>query len=104
MAGADPAEVAQRVGNSVEVLSRYAKYLYDRQPINSQRIEGLLSSYDQPPTLSTQRLRRCALPRQPEHVLTVIALRRTARSRPQNPRPGSGLYGEWCNSRAGSDS
>jgi nucleoside-diphosphate-sugar epimerase len=31
-AGADPAEVAQRAGNSVEVLlSRYAKCLYDRQ-------------------------------------------------------------------------
>ncbi|MFE1246804.1 tyrosine-type recombinase/integrase [Streptomyces sp. NPDC058741] len=49
-AGADPAEVAQRAGNSVEVLlSRYAKCLYDRQSINNQRIEGLLSSYDQPP-------------------------------------------------------
>ncbi|WP_416986120.1 tyrosine-type recombinase/integrase [Streptomyces sp. T028] len=49
-AGADPAEVAQRAGNSVEVLlSRYAKCLYDRQSINNQRIEGLLSSYDQSP-------------------------------------------------------
>lgn len=49
-AGADPAEVAQRAGNSVEVLlSRYAKCLYDRQSINNQRIEGLLSAYDQPP-------------------------------------------------------
>ncbi|WP_328829035.1 site-specific integrase [Streptomyces sp. NBC_00252] len=49
-AGADPAEVAQRAGNSVEVLlTRYAKCLYDRQSINNQRIEGLLSSYDQPP-------------------------------------------------------
>ncbi|MCZ7457979.1 site-specific integrase [Streptomyces sp. WMMC940] len=49
-AGADPAEVAQRAGNSVEVLlSRYAKCLYDRQSINNQRIEGLLSSYGQPP-------------------------------------------------------
>ncbi|MEH0441566.1 hypothetical protein QBA74_39835 [Streptomyces scabiei] len=49
-AGADPAEVAQRAGNSVEVLlSRYAKCLYDRQSINNQRIEGLLSSYDRPP-------------------------------------------------------
>ncbi|MCX4905411.1 hypothetical protein [Streptomyces sp. NBC_00878] len=48
-AGADPAEVAQRAGDSVEVLlSRYAKCLYDRQPINNQRVEGLLSSYDQP--------------------------------------------------------
>ncbi|WP_443048029.1 hypothetical protein [Streptomyces sp. NBC_00252] len=41
--------VAQRAGNSVEVLlSRYAKCLYDRQSINNHRIEGLLSSYDQP--------------------------------------------------------
>ncbi|MGY5055128.1 tyrosine-type recombinase/integrase [Streptomyces sp. 900105755] len=49
-AGANPAEVAQRAGNSVEVLlSRYAKCLYDRQSINNQRIEGLLSSYDQVP-------------------------------------------------------
>ncbi len=49
-AGADPAEVAQRAGNSVEVLlSRYAKCLYDRQSINNRRIEGLLSPYDQPP-------------------------------------------------------
>jgi integrase len=48
--GADPAEVAQRAGNSVEVLlSRYAKCLYDRQSINNQRIEVLLSSYDEPP-------------------------------------------------------
>lgn len=46
-AGADPAEVAQRAGNSVEVLlSRYAKCLYDRQSVNNQRIEGLLSAYD----------------------------------------------------------
>jgi hypothetical protein len=31
-AGADPAEVAQRAGNSVEILlTRYAKCLYDRQ-------------------------------------------------------------------------
>jgi integrase len=51
-AGADPAEVAQRAGNSVEVLlSRYAKRLYDRQSINNQRIEGLLSACDRPPDL-----------------------------------------------------
>ncbi|MEU8522219.1 hypothetical protein [Streptomyces sp. NPDC048577] len=51
-AGADPAEVAQRAGNSVEVLlARYAKCLYDRQSINNQRIEGLLSAYDRPPDL-----------------------------------------------------
>ncbi|MET9835667.1 hypothetical protein ABZ078_41755 [Streptomyces sp. NPDC006385] len=49
-AGADPAEVAQRAGSSVEVLlSRYAKCLYDRQSIDNQRIEGLLSAYHQPP-------------------------------------------------------
>jgi integrase len=49
-AGADPAEVAQRAGNSVEVLlSRYAKCLYDRQSINNHRIEDLLRSYDHPP-------------------------------------------------------
>ncbi|GGX04221.1 hypothetical protein GCM10010383_37590 [Streptomyces lomondensis] len=40
-AGVDPAEGAQRDGNSVEVLlSRYAKCLYDRQSISNQRIEG----------------------------------------------------------------
>ncbi|MGP4006912.1 hypothetical protein [Streptomyces sp. 4N124] len=40
-AGADPAEVAQRAGNRVQVLlSRYLKCLYDRQSINNQRIEG----------------------------------------------------------------
>ncbi|MCP3756972.1 site-specific integrase [Streptomyces sp. TBY4] len=51
-AGADPAEVAQRAGNSVEVLlTRYAKCLYDRQSINNQRIEGLLSAYDRPADL-----------------------------------------------------
>ncbi|MFE1344383.1 tyrosine-type recombinase/integrase [Streptomyces sp. NPDC058757] len=48
-AGADPAEVAQRAGNSVEVLlTRYAKCLYDRQSINNQRIEELLYAYDPP--------------------------------------------------------
>jgi integrase len=46
-AGADPAEVAQRAGNRVEVLlSRYAKCLYDRQSLNNHRIEDLLRSYD----------------------------------------------------------
>jgi hypothetical protein len=50
-AGADPAEVAQRAGNSAEVLlSRYAKCLYDRQSINNQRIEGLLSAYAHRPS------------------------------------------------------
>ena len=58
-AGADPAEVAQRAGNSVEVLlSRYAKCLYDRQSINNQRIEGLLSSYDQPPEFDSSAMPR----------------------------------------------
>lgn len=48
-AGADPAEVAQRVGNSVEVLlTRYAKCLYDLQSINNQRIEHLLRASGQP--------------------------------------------------------
>ncbi len=48
-AGADPAEVAQWAGNSVEVpLSRYAKWLDYRQAINNQCIEGLLGEYDQP--------------------------------------------------------
>ena len=42
-AGADPAEVAQRAGNSVEVLlSRYAKCIYDRQSLKYPRIEGLV--------------------------------------------------------------
>lgn len=50
-AGADPAEVAQRAGNSAEVLlTRYAKCLYDRASINNQRIEDLLRAYDQPAT------------------------------------------------------
>jgi hypothetical protein len=53
-----------RAGNSVDVLlSRYAKCLYDRQSINHQRIEGLLSSYDQPPDLDEQRPGRRALSR-----------------------------------------
>jgi hypothetical protein len=48
--GADPAEIVQRAGNSVEVpRSRYAKCLYDRQSLNNHRIEHLLRSYDQPP-------------------------------------------------------
>ncbi len=47
--GADPAEVAQRAGNSVEVLlTRYAKCLYDRQSITNNRIEHLLTAYDPP--------------------------------------------------------
>ncbi|MFI0260923.1 tyrosine-type recombinase/integrase [Streptomyces sp. NPDC017056] len=47
--GADPAEVAQGAGNSVEVLlTRYAKCLYDRQSIANNRIEHLLTAYDSP--------------------------------------------------------
>ncbi|MFJ4682761.1 hypothetical protein [Streptomyces sp. NPDC088789] len=47
--GADPAEVAQRAGNSVEVLlNRYAKCLYDRQSFTNKRIEHLLTAYDSP--------------------------------------------------------
>ncbi|MET9871735.1 site-specific integrase, partial [Streptomyces sp. NPDC006386] len=40
-----PAGRQQRRG----LLSRYAKCLYDRQSIKNQRIEELLSAYDQPP-------------------------------------------------------
>ena len=48
--GVDPAEIAERAGNRVGVLlSRYARCLYDRQSINNQRIEGLLSACGQPP-------------------------------------------------------
>lgn len=48
--GADPAEVAQRAGNSIEVLlTRYAKCLYDRQSITNQRIEHLLNAYEPTP-------------------------------------------------------
>ncbi|MGC5244193.1 MULTISPECIES: hypothetical protein [Streptomyces] len=53
--GADRAEVAERADNSVEVLlSRYAKCLYGRQSINNQRVEGLLSAYDQLPELDDE--------------------------------------------------
>jgi hypothetical protein len=46
-AGADPADVAQRADNSVEVLlTRYAKCLYDRQSLTNQRIEHFLSAFD----------------------------------------------------------
>ncbi|MCF2531331.1 tyrosine-type recombinase/integrase [Yinghuangia soli] len=42
-AGMDPPEVAQRAGNSVDVLmSRYAKCLDGRDEINNQKIEKLL--------------------------------------------------------------
>jgi integrase len=46
-AGVDPTEVAERAGNSVEVLlTRYAKCLYGRQAVANQRIEALLDEYD----------------------------------------------------------
>lgn len=49
-AGAGPADVANRAGNSVEVLlTRSAKCPYDRQPINNQHIQDLLRTYDQLP-------------------------------------------------------
>ncbi len=45
-AGVDPTEVAERAGNSVEVLlSRYAKCLYGRQALANQRIALLLNEY-----------------------------------------------------------
>ncbi|UUU30896.1 site-specific integrase [Streptomyces sp. CA-210063] len=45
-AGVDPTEVAERAGNSVEVLmTRYAKCLYGRQAVANQRIEALLNEY-----------------------------------------------------------
>jgi hypothetical protein len=44
-AGVDPAEVAQRAGNSVEVLpTRYAECRYDRQSLTNQRSEHLLNA------------------------------------------------------------
>lgn len=46
-AGVDPTEVAERAGNSVEVLmTRYAKCLYGRAAIANQRIQALLDEYD----------------------------------------------------------
>ncbi|MER6564450.1 hypothetical protein ABT300_43430 [Streptomyces sp. NPDC001027] len=49
-AGADPDVADPRTGNGVELLlSLYPTWLYDRQTINNQRTEGLLSVYDQPP-------------------------------------------------------
>ncbi|WP_246204067.1 tyrosine-type recombinase/integrase [Streptomyces tailanensis] len=45
-AGVDPTEVAERAGNSVEVLmTKYAKCLYGRAAIANQRIEALLDEY-----------------------------------------------------------
>ncbi|MEN1887968.1 site-specific integrase [Streptomyces mirabilis] len=46
-AGVDPTEVAERAGNSVEVLlGRYAKCLDGRQEVANRRIEDLLNEYD----------------------------------------------------------
>ncbi|MFF5041767.1 tyrosine-type recombinase/integrase [Streptomyces nigra] len=46
-AGVDPTEVAQRAGNSVEVLlSRYAKCIDGRQEIVNRKIEELLREYE----------------------------------------------------------
>ncbi|MEU4494656.1 hypothetical protein AB0F96_14695 [Streptomyces sp. NPDC023998] len=43
----DPTEVAERAGNSVEVLlSRYAKSIDGRQEVANRRIEGLLREYN----------------------------------------------------------
>jgi integrase len=45
-AGVDPTEVAERAGNSVEVLlGRYAKCLYGRREVGNQLIEKLLGEY-----------------------------------------------------------
>ncbi|MGW1022847.1 tyrosine-type recombinase/integrase [Streptomyces sp. NPDC002577] len=46
-AGVDPTEVAERAGNSVEVLlTRYAKCLDGRQEVANRRIEDLLREYE----------------------------------------------------------
>ncbi|WP_284575593.1 tyrosine-type recombinase/integrase [Streptomyces sp. 2P-4] len=46
-AGVDPTEVAERAGNSVEVLmTRYAKCLYGRQALANRRIDALLDEYN----------------------------------------------------------
>jgi integrase len=46
-AGVDPTEVAERAGNSVEVLlSRYAKCLDGRQHVANRRIQSLLDGDD----------------------------------------------------------
>jgi integrase len=46
-AGVDPTEVAERAGNSVEVLLiRYAKCLDGRQDVANRRIEDLLREYE----------------------------------------------------------
>lgn len=46
-AGVDPTEVAERAGNSVEVLlTRNAKCLDGRQDVANRRIEDLLREYE----------------------------------------------------------
>jgi integrase len=46
-AGGDPTEVAERAGNSVEVLlGRYAKCIDGRQEIANRKIEELLREYE----------------------------------------------------------
>ncbi|MGW1974107.1 tyrosine-type recombinase/integrase [Streptomyces sp. NPDC001889] len=46
-AGVDPTEVAERAGNTVEVLlARYAKCLHGRHAVANQRIEKLLGEYE----------------------------------------------------------
>ncbi|MDQ0751291.1 hypothetical protein QF034_005522 [Streptomyces africanus] len=46
-AGVDPTEVAERAGNSVEVLlTRYAKCLDGQQDVANRRIEDLLREYE----------------------------------------------------------
>ncbi|MFJ5269351.1 hypothetical protein [Streptomyces sp. NPDC088358] len=46
-AGVDPTEVAERAGNSVEVLlGRYAKCIDGRQEIANRKIEELLREYE----------------------------------------------------------
>ncbi|MFJ4688254.1 tyrosine-type recombinase/integrase [Streptomyces sp. NPDC088789] len=45
-AGVDPTEVAERAGNTVEILlARYAKCLHGRHVVANQRIERLLDEY-----------------------------------------------------------
>lgn len=45
--GVDPTEVAERAGNSVEVLlNRYAKCIDGRQEIANRKIEELLREYE----------------------------------------------------------
>ncbi|MEU6099010.1 hypothetical protein [Streptomyces sp. NPDC047079] len=46
-AGVDPTEVAERAGNTVEVLlARYAKCLHGRHVVDNKRIEDLLLEYE----------------------------------------------------------